>query len=42
MTVPIGKREDGLPYGSYWIARRFDEAALIRVCGAVEAAVSRQ
>jgi amidase len=42
MTVPIGKREDGLPYGSYWIARRFDEAALIRVCGAVEAAVGCQ
>ena len=36
MTVPIGQRQDKLPVGSYWIARRFDEATLIKVAYGVE------
>ena len=36
MTVPIGQRQDKLPVGSYWIARRFDEAMLIKVAYGVE------
>jgi len=36
MTVPIGQRQDKLPVGSYWIARRFDEATLINVAYGIE------
>ena len=37
MTVPIGQdKESNMPLDSYWIARRFDEGSLIRVCHAVE------
>jgi amidase len=36
MTIPTGQRFDKLPTDSYWIARRFDEAALFRVTYALE------
>jgi len=36
MTIPIGQRKDKFPIGSCWIARRFDEAALIRAAYAAE------
>lgn len=36
MTVPIGQESDKLPIGSYWIARRYDEASLFRATYAVE------
>ena len=36
MTIPIGQKQDKIPMGSYWVARRFDEAMLIRVTYAVE------
>jgi amidase len=36
MTIPIGQRQDKLPMDSYWIARRFDEATLLKVTYAVE------
>ena len=36
MSVPIGQRENKVPIGSYWIARRFDEATLIKAAYAVE------
>ena len=36
MTIPIGMGKDNLPFGSYWIARRFDEKSLIRVTYALE------
>ena len=36
MTIPVGATKDGLPLGSSWAARRFDEAALIRVTYALE------
>jgi len=36
MTIPIGQRHDNVPIGSYWIARRFDEAMLFKVTYAVE------
>ena len=36
ISVPIGQRTDNMPVGSYWIARRFDEATLIKVAYAVE------
>jgi amidase len=36
MTIPIGKKENRVPVGSYWIARRFDEAKLIKATYAVE------
>jgi amidase len=35
-TIPIGFREDGVPVGLYFIARRFDEVGLIRAMYAVE------
>lgn len=31
MTIPIGQREDKMPMSSYWMARRFDEARLLKV-----------
>lgn len=36
MTIPIGQRADKLPIDSYWIARRFNEAALFKATYAVE------
>ena len=36
LTIPVGKRKDNLPIGSYWIARRFDEAALFRAAISAE------
>lgn len=36
MTIPIGQRQDKMPMDSYWIARRFDEATLLKVTYAVE------
>ena len=36
MTIPIGQRMDKLPMDSYWIARRFDEATLLKVTNAAE------
>jgi amidase len=36
MTIPIGQKSDKLPIGSYWIARRYDEASLFRATYAVE------
>lgn len=36
MTIPIGQRMDKLPMDSYWIARRFDEATLLKVTYAAE------
>jgi amidase len=36
MTIPLGQRKDKLPIGSYWIARRFDEAQLITAAYAAE------
>lgn len=39
MSIPLGKRRDGLPIGSYWMARRFGEAALLRAAYAAEQAL---
>ncbi len=36
MTVPMGQRENRSPIPSYWMARRFDEAVLVKVGCAVE------
>ena len=36
MSIPIGRRKDNLPIGSYWIARRFDEGILLKAAYAVE------
>ena len=36
MTIPIGQKQNKVPFGSYWMARRFDEASLIKVTYAVE------
>ena len=36
LTLPIGQRSDRHPIPSYWMARRFDEAALVRVGRAAE------
>ena len=36
MTIPIGQRQDKLPVGSYWIARRFGEAKLLKAAYAAE------
>ncbi len=36
MTIPMGQRENRSPIPSYWMARRFDEAALINVGRVVE------
>ncbi|MCL1863994.1 MAG: amidase family protein [Defluviitaleaceae bacterium] len=35
-TVPIGKKDDGVPLGMYFIARHMDESTLIRVMYVVE------
>ncbi|MCL1795539.1 MAG: amidase family protein [Clostridia bacterium] len=36
MSIPIGQRRDKLPIGSTWIARRFDEATMLRAAYAAE------
>jgi len=36
MTFPIGTQENRMPIGSYWIARRYDEATLLRIAYAAE------
>jgi len=36
MTIPIGQSENNVPMDSYWIARRFDEAAMIKICFVAE------
>ena len=36
MSVPLGADEDEMPFGSYWIARRYDEATLLRMAFAAE------
>ena len=36
MTIPVGMTKDNLPLGSFWIARRYDEAMLLKVMYAVE------
>jgi len=36
MSIPIGMKKDGVPAGSIWMARRFDEKSLLRVTYAVE------
>ena len=37
MTIPIGQSKDtNMPLDSYWIARRFDELSLLKVCFVVE------
>ena len=36
MTIPTGLRKDKLPTDSYWIARRFDEATLLKITYAAE------
>ncbi|MDR0473041.1 MAG: hypothetical protein LBH43_05170 [Treponema sp.] len=36
ITIPIGQREDRIPMDSYWMARRFDEAALLGTVFEVE------
>jgi amidase len=39
VSIPLGVRADGLPIGSYWMARPFDEATLLRVAYAAEKAL---
>jgi amidase len=36
MSLPIGQEEDEMPFGCYWIARRYDEATMLRIAFAVE------
>ncbi len=36
MIIPIGQRQDKLPMDCYWMARRYEEATLLRVTYAVE------
>ncbi len=36
MTIPIGQKQDNMPMSSYWMARRFDEARLLRIVHAAE------
>jgi amidase len=36
MSLPIGTHENRIPIGSYWIARRYDEATLLRIAYAAE------
>lgn len=35
-TIPIGFRANGIPVGTYWIARRYDEIGLLRALFAAE------
>jgi len=36
LTLPIGMGEDRMPLGAYWIARRYDEATLLRIAHGAE------
>jgi Asp-tRNA(Asn)/Glu-tRNA(Gln) amidotransferase A subunit family amidase len=36
MTIPIGSQENSIPIGAYWIAKRHDEATLLRITFAAE------
>lgn len=36
MTIPVGQTKNGLPIGSFWMARRYHEKALLRVTYALE------
>ena len=36
MTLPMGQRSDRAPIPCYWMARRFDEATLVKVGRAIE------
>ena len=37
MTIPIGKsKKNNIPFDSHWMARRYDEAALLKVCYVAE------
>jgi len=36
MTIPIGSQENRIPIGAYWIAKRWDEATLLRIAFAAE------
>lgn len=40
MTIPIGQRQDRIPIDSIWIARRFDEAKIIKAAYAAEKLLS--
>jgi Asp-tRNA(Asn)/Glu-tRNA(Gln) amidotransferase A subunit family amidase len=42
MTIPIGQRNDKLPLGSYWIARRYDEGTLLKAAYAAEQLLALQ
>jgi amidase len=37
MSIPIGSHENRMPIGSYWIAKRYNEATLLRITFAAEA-----
>jgi amidase len=36
ISIPIGTEENGMPVGSYWIAKRYDEATMLRITFATE------
>jgi len=36
MSIPIGSHENRIPIGAYWIAKRYDEATLLRITFAAE------
>ncbi len=36
MTLPLGVHANRIPFGSYWIARRYEEGTLIKITGVVE------
>ncbi len=36
LTIPIGVGEDRMPFGAYWIARRYDETTMLRLAYATE------
>jgi amidase len=36
MSIPMGMDEEGMPIGSYWIARRYGEPTLFRITHAAE------
>ena len=39
MTIPIGKMTNGLPIGSFFVARRYGEDFLLRVTNEIESAL---
>jgi len=40
LGIPMGQKENGVPIGVCWIGRRFDEATLIKLAAATEAALN--